>query len=53
MAWKNLNKKDLILIHSSLAKTVNGKNSEFKDLTIPSTKYFDLKANFTDRSSPS
>jgi thiosulfate/3-mercaptopyruvate sulfurtransferase len=49
---KNLNKKDLILLDSSLAKTVDGKNSEFEDLTIPSAKYFDLKANFSDRNSP-
>lgn len=48
---ENLHKKDLILLDSSLSKTVDGKKSEFKDLTIPSARYFDLKANFSDRNS--
>lgn len=49
---ENLHKKDLILLDSSLSKTVNEKNSEFKDLTILTARYFDLKANFSDRNSP-
>ena len=49
---ENLHKKDLILLDSSLSNTVDGKNSEFKDLTIPTARYFDLKANFSDRNSP-
>lgn len=49
---KNLNQNDLILLDSSLAKTVDGKNSELNDLTIPSARYFDLKLNFSDRNSP-
>ncbi|WP_299224418.1 sulfurtransferase [uncultured Psychroserpens sp.] len=48
---KNLNKKDLILLDSSLTKTADGKNSEFKDITIPSARYFDLTANFSDKNS--
>ncbi|MEP4531821.1 MAG: sulfurtransferase [Cyclobacteriaceae bacterium] len=48
----NLYKKDLILLDSSLTKTIDGKNSEFKDLSIPTARYFDLKANFSDRKSP-
>jgi len=48
---ENLHKKDLILLDSSLTKTVDGKNSEFKNLTIPKARYFDLKANFSDRNS--
>ena len=36
-----------------LTSTMEGKmkKSEFKDLTIPSARYFDLKANFSDRNS--
>ena len=49
---ENLHKKDLILLDSSLSKTVDGINSEFKDLTIPTARYFDLKSNFSDRNSP-
>jgi len=49
---ENLLKKDLILLDSSLTKTVDGKKTEFKDLTIPTARYFDLKANFSDRNSP-
>ena len=49
---ENLHKKDLILLDSSLNKTIDGKNSKFKDLTIPTSRYFDLKANFSDRNSP-
>ena len=48
---ENLHKKDLILLDSSLTKTVDGKKTEFKDLTIPTARYFDLKANFSDRNS--
>ena len=49
---ENLHKKDLILLDSSLSKTVEGKNSEFIDITIPRARYFDLKVNFSDRNSP-
>ena len=54
IAWlkENLHKKGLILLDSSLTKTVDGKNSEFKDLTIPTARYFDLKVNFSDINSP-
>lgn len=48
----NLYKEDLIMLDSSLTKTINGEYSEFKDLTIPTARYFDLKANFSDRNSP-
>ena len=49
---ENLYKKDLILLDSSLTKTIDGKKTEFKNLTIPTARYFDLKANFSDRNSP-
>ncbi|MEM6522351.1 MAG: sulfurtransferase [Bacteroidota bacterium] len=43
---QNLDKKDLILLDTSLDTT-----PKFKDLTIPTSRYFDLKGNFSDRRS--
>ena len=54
IAWlkENLHKKNLIILDSSLISTIDGKKSEFEDLTIPTARYFDIKANFSDRNSP-
>jgi len=49
---ENLHKKNLIILDSSLISTIDGKKSEFEDLTIPTARYFDIKANFSDRNSP-
>lgn len=48
---ENLNKKDLILLDASLDKTVDGKNSEHNNLTIPSARLFNLKEKFSDKNS--
>ena len=49
---ENLNKSNLIVLDSSLDKTVSGSVSKFKDLTIPTARYFDLKSHFSDTKSP-
>ena len=49
---RNLNNENLILLDSSLNKTADGTASTFKDLTIPTARYFDLKANFSNKKSP-
>lgn len=46
---KNLGKKDLVLLDTSLDQTADAKYSTYKELTIPAARYLDLKANFSDR----
>ena len=47
-----INNKDLILLDTSLAKTVDENNLADKNLTIPLARFFNLKADFSDSNSP-
>jgi thiosulfate/3-mercaptopyruvate sulfurtransferase len=49
---EHLNKSNLIVLDSSLDNTVSGSYSKFKDLTIPTARYFDLKTHFSNTKSP-
>ena len=49
---EHIDNKDIILLDTSLANTVDGNNSEYKNLTIPLARYFNLKDDFSDSNSP-
>ena len=52
--WLNKHIKDekLILLDASLPKIGGNENSELDNITIPGARFFDLKGNFLDTSSP-
>ena len=48
---QNLNRKDLVLLNASVIRATSTENSKYKELTIPAARYFDLKADFSDKNS--
>ena len=49
---QHLSDKDLILLDASPASTIDGESSEHASQTIPGARFYDLKANFSDKNSP-
>lgn len=49
---ENMDDPNLVLLDASLLKTADGKDSDLKNLTISGARIFDLKADFSDQTSP-
>ncbi|WP_028376769.1 sulfurtransferase [Leeuwenhoekiella sp. MAR_2009_132] len=49
-AWlyENLKEENLIILDASLGATIDGTQTDLNEKTIPNSRYFDLKANFSD-----
>lgn len=47
----HLNDEDLVILDTSPKSTVSGASSSFQDSSIPRSRYFDIKGNFTNKES--
>ncbi|MFI8377469.1 sulfurtransferase [Leeuwenhoekiella sp. NPDC079379] len=45
---ENLNDNNLIILDASLGATIDGTQTDLNEKSIPNSRYFDLKANFSD-----
>ena len=46
--YKHLNDINLIILDASLGSTIDGTQTDLNEKTIPNSRYFDLKVNFSD-----
>jgi len=49
---ENLLDENLIILDASINSTANGKTSDLSLITVPNSRYFNLKNNFSDRENP-